>query len=661
MKSKAIHSKNEDIILSVGMIVKNEEKHLDNCLSALKNLTDHIPSELIIVDTGSTDKTRDIALKYTDKVYDFEWINDFAAARNFGLEKAKGKWFMFLDADEYFDKDCSEMIKFFSYPELYEKGKWKTCTLNFRNHNNKDPKKYNSFYATRLARRTPELKFRGKIHEGLECERFPMGNFSTIVHHYGYNNDVNFMKKKTERNMKLLLEEFENNKEDIHLVGQMIDSSRTLVERNKYIDLILELLDKPENSNNEEINVSLLRAIQFYEGQGLHDKTLKTIDKYFEISKNQDSVVTAAIYAVMANTYTAISEYRKANEAFEKYNSFYKKYQKNELNTNDLLLCGIDDLSESEYLNYQFRYINSLCMTREYEKAHKVLFEIDYKNLSIGDFKNWFGTYATIFENLKNYDEALEICSVAYATKDDLKMKLAVQLLENFYIKNILERESFIDALSASDKKDLPFVNLMRIVKAEKDGKDISDEISAYMNSDVDYKYGYGEAFYLCIKYNVDISDVFTKMTSTEICSNASSMGALHEEYPETALEYCKNNDMAQSIQAMLFSTVLLERAVYYSSILSHEQKGELYDLFIYTLSDYIFNIYNPELLNVEDADVLPELHRFGYYMTLAFTAKNDGDSIGYIRCLKEALRLCEPMKDLVSYYLDEFQNELAN
>ncbi|EKC72033.1 glycosyl transferase, group 2 family protein, partial [human gut metagenome] len=48
-----------------------------------------IPCELIIVDTGSTDRTKEIALKYTDKVYDFEWINDFAAARNFGLEKAK--------------------------------------------------------------------------------------------------------------------------------------------------------------------------------------------------------------------------------------------------------------------------------------------------------------------------------------------------------------------------------------------------------------------------------------------------------------------------------------------------------------------------------------------------------------------------------------------
>ena len=70
-------------------------------------------------------------------------------------------------------------------------------------------------------------------------------------------------------------------------------------------------------------------------------------------------------------------------------------------------------------------------------------------------------------------------------------------------------------------------------------------------------------------------------------------------------------------------------------------------------------NIYNPELLNPEDADVLPELHRFGYYMSLAFTAQNEGNDIAYIRSLKEALRLCEPMKDVVSYYLKEFEKHL--
>ena len=65
----------DEIILSIGMIVKNEEKYLENCLSALKRFMDQISCELIIVDTGSTDRSKEIALKYTDKVYDFEWIN----------------------------------------------------------------------------------------------------------------------------------------------------------------------------------------------------------------------------------------------------------------------------------------------------------------------------------------------------------------------------------------------------------------------------------------------------------------------------------------------------------------------------------------------------------------------------------------------------------
>ena len=69
IKDKAPVMDKNKIILSVGMIVKNEEKHLEKCLSALKKLLDNVPSELIIVDTGSTDKTKEIALKYTDKVF----------------------------------------------------------------------------------------------------------------------------------------------------------------------------------------------------------------------------------------------------------------------------------------------------------------------------------------------------------------------------------------------------------------------------------------------------------------------------------------------------------------------------------------------------------------------------------------------------------------
>ena len=73
------------ITISVCMIVKNEEAQLAACLDSLKPIAD----EIIVVDTGSSDSTKEIAARYTDRIYDFPWIDDFAAARNFAFSKAK--------------------------------------------------------------------------------------------------------------------------------------------------------------------------------------------------------------------------------------------------------------------------------------------------------------------------------------------------------------------------------------------------------------------------------------------------------------------------------------------------------------------------------------------------------------------------------------------
>jgi glycosyltransferase involved in cell wall biosynthesis len=78
------------------MIVKNEEKHLAYCLNSLTPVAD----EMIVVDTGSTDKTKEIAVAFGAQTFDMEWINDFAAARNYSLEQAKGDWILVMDADE---------------------------------------------------------------------------------------------------------------------------------------------------------------------------------------------------------------------------------------------------------------------------------------------------------------------------------------------------------------------------------------------------------------------------------------------------------------------------------------------------------------------------------------------------------------------------------
>ena len=84
---------------SACVIVRNEEENLPRWLQCMANLAD----ELVVVDTGSTDKTVEMAKTAGARVFSFPWCNDFAAAKNYAIEKARGMWIFFLDADEYWE------------------------------------------------------------------------------------------------------------------------------------------------------------------------------------------------------------------------------------------------------------------------------------------------------------------------------------------------------------------------------------------------------------------------------------------------------------------------------------------------------------------------------------------------------------------------------
>ena len=97
----------QDTTISLCMIVKNEEKVLARCLDSVADLVD----EIIIVDTGSSDATKEIASRYTDQVYDFAWQDDFAAARNFSFSKATKDYIYVPDADEVLDEENREAFR----------------------------------------------------------------------------------------------------------------------------------------------------------------------------------------------------------------------------------------------------------------------------------------------------------------------------------------------------------------------------------------------------------------------------------------------------------------------------------------------------------------------------------------------------------------------
>lgn len=145
--------------LSLTLIVKNEEHHLPRILQNAHLYAD----EIVIVDTGSEDRTKDIAKTYTDKVYDFVWCDDFSKARNFGIEKCTKDFILWLDADDVIPDIDAQRIKQLLAPPI----DWDVCCLPY--HVMLDPKGniIRTVSRERLFRNNRNIAFRFPVHEGL--------------------------------------------------------------------------------------------------------------------------------------------------------------------------------------------------------------------------------------------------------------------------------------------------------------------------------------------------------------------------------------------------------------------------------------------------------------------------------------------------------------
>ncbi len=654
MKANVKKHTGDGIVLSIGMIVKNEEKHLDNCLSALKKFMDQISCELIIVDTGSTDRTKEIAYKYTDQVYDFEWIDDFSAARNFGLEKAKGKWFMFLDADEYLDEDCSQLVTFFQHPEVYEK--YNSGTYIVRSYLDTATKESIDFQASRLIRMDKDVRFFGKIHESLPL-RSPLIYFNTLFHHYGYiSNDPNYLKKRTERNLPLMLAEYEEKPNDGRIIGALIDGCTDNVEKAKYVERALETNELPQNKGYR--NANFIRAVSFFMSQNDEDRVMKVVDDFFAIPNNEKSVSVLHMYGILAEIYTRRSQYEKAAEEYKRLFEAYELYKAGELAIWDLRQVSIRGCSDYEHEQQIWRYISVLCKLKRHDEVAEKLGEVNIAEMSPTSFRSYLACWREVLHDTKDYVKAAQLYEKVLPLGDDSKTELVLYMLEQYYQTHLLERESFVHALADSGVDGL-YIELMQIVKAEAAGEDVSARLVAFLPKPVSWKEGYTEAIYLCLKHRVDLSTLISAQSYPVLRSHFPKMAEMHTDYAQQALWYCKMNVLPLTLRSMFWMVSLLETAVLSSKYLYAEDRNQLYDLFVCMLSDYINNIYNPELLNEDDIGVLPELHQFGYYMTLAFQARNQGDGLAYIRNLRKAVACCEPMKDLVSFYQTQFADAL--
>jgi len=204
------------------MIVKNEEKHIERALEWAKD----IAYEQIVVDTGSTDRTIELAKQLGAKAYHFEWIDDFSAAKNFAMDKAEGNWIAILDADEYMTKEDTIELK-----KILEKIQSNPATekqYDAIDNSWAQLDDNNNIFAVltnrRIFRNSPELRYKGKIHEAIWISNKSYDATHLRIMHTGYAQSIYNETDKRARNLKLLKDEHARDPNNPNIMIYLADS-----------------------------------------------------------------------------------------------------------------------------------------------------------------------------------------------------------------------------------------------------------------------------------------------------------------------------------------------------------------------------------------------------------------------------------------------------
>jgi len=240
----------DENLISLCMIVKNEEHNLGRALDSVKDIVDQI----VVVDTGSTDLTIPIARHYGADVYAIEWKNDFSAARNESLSNADCEWILVMDADEEIAPESRrEIRKILENTDAEGIG---VIVRNFAPSGNLV--RYSDDVQIRFFRNRPEYRYKQAVHNQISPSIIRMGGKITdltwIVNHYGYMNNP---RKKTERSLNLIQRELSTDPENLYLLFKLGEAYKAM----GYESLAKETLLQVLQGNYQTLPMEILSTI----------------------------------------------------------------------------------------------------------------------------------------------------------------------------------------------------------------------------------------------------------------------------------------------------------------------------------------------------------------------------------------------------------------
>ncbi len=648
-------------LLSIGMIVKNEERCLEKCLKALEPLRQAIPCELVIGDTGSTDNTKEIAKKYADVLFDFIWTDDFSAARNAVMDKCSGKWYLSIDADEYLNSSVDELCNFLKSTSSDGKN---FATITLRNHNDSSMNgTFTVINVPRLVKMSTKIRYEGIIHESFKISDFNEIQVlpETIFDHDGYTQITKtHLKEKEDRNLKLLEKQLENSPDDIRCILLCLEaSSLNKSKRKHYTEYAFKKLSETAKNNPSELNLFGPACISTALSYALEDNNAKFIEfADWAIATFPDAYHTLADI----NFYLSKYYYQKNDfSSCEKYCTQYLKGLEDFFNKGNVNIASvfasplkcIQPYHKTELLSY---LINALTALNKYKEAESYLSQLDFSEAEAISFSIFSKTIANI-----NCPESF--------------VSAATSIYNNFFSKyqsnEIKEKRiydyaiaSFIPVFSIKTNNENNLTNFKGIqgtigLSAKIADAKTKEDAEKYLTQIENWEEFMPSALKQVILLNAELPEEFYLMSSSHLALLINDLVKASEEIVNILInKYCNDEFCNFFPRTSFIYNLLLTILTNTNESLPSETKSVLIEKFVFVANIFLSSCYNSELLNNEDFIVcIPTLHLFSWYLVKAEKEKIQ-KPLEYIKTLRTLLKKIPQAKQLVEFLIEEFQTQ---
>lgn len=660
--------KKQPILLTIGMIFKNESRCLERCLKSLEPLRRAIPCELVMADTGSGDGSRETAARYADVLFDFPWTDDFSAARNAVMDRASGRWFLTVDADECLDPDITELTGFLlSKAAETEKG----CTLVQRNYETYSMNgEYFDFMAMRLLRMSTGLRYAGVIHEAWP---FTSGTQNivfltkTILHHDGY---VNLNEKegeaKRERNLALIRKSIAGEPENLKYLLQYLESGTGEKDYTEVLRRAVRLVEK-KCELWEYLGPSVFR----YAVQEARTQRLKEFEKWVTQAREwfPDSFLTQVDVEYIALTHSwEKRDYAACIRGGERYLKALEDYRAGRGDLTGLLFASFYYGTPPCEQSLKIYLADSHVKERNPKRAAQLLESVDCRYLDPETVENFMRVLWKVHADGET-DAAPALMHFYEEAKKPLPDKVSAEKrMRAFYgtaLKLFMyqEDEKAAEEGRSSHALFLPLgesceVGLAALVMETGSLAEMERLLTLVQRWD---RFP-AEALAHAIKRGIAFPVPEKPLKPEEMDSLVIRLTADREVFP-LLLGRVKEMNFSGNWQELIWNRKFLSLAVRTYNWKRDETPGAssldavggkmgLARLYAIVEETFLCHYYAQEVLCGEGLLVLPAFDRFGRHYVQAFGALEKGNPAGFVQELKKGLHICPELTPMVEYLI---------